>query len=489
VRRGDGRLSHDLLPGEKGPQDACGVFGIYAPGEEVSKLTFFGLYALQHRGQESAGIATSNGEQILVFKDMGLVSQVFDEAALQSLTGHIAIGHTRYSTTGSSTWDNAQPALGPTAHGTVALGHNGNLTNTPELLELLEERQGQGKLFDFMGGHGSDTAVVTALLANEEFGTLAETALELMPRLKGAFSFVFMDETSLYAARDPHGVRPLVLGRLKSGGWVVASESAALDIVGAERVREVEPGEMIVINADGVRSKRFAEASPRGCIFEYVYLARPDTSIAGRSVHVARLQMGKTLAREHPVDADLVIPVPESGTPAAVGFAQASGIPFAQGFTKNAYVGRTFIEPSQTLRQLGIRLKLNPLREVIAGKRLVIVDDSIVRGNTQSAIVAMLRDAGAAEVHVRISSPPVLWPCFYGIDFPTREELAAVGHDTEQVRLNIGADSLGHISLEGMIAATEQSARNLCTACFTGQYPIEPPINARHLLARQEVEF
>ena len=489
MRRGDGRLSHDLLPGEKGPQDACGVFGIYAPGEEVSKLTFFGLYALQHRGQESAGIATSNGEQILVFKDMGLVSQVFDEAALQSLTGHIAIGHTRYSTTGSSTWDNAQPALGPTAHGTVALGHNGNLTNTPELLELLEERQGQGKLFDFMGGHGSDTAVVTALLANEEFGTLAETALELMPRLKGAFSFVFMDETSLYAARDPHGVRPLVLGRLKSGGWVVASESAALDIVGAERVREVEPGEMIVINADGVRSKRFAEASPRGCIFEYVYLARPDTSIAGRSVHVARLQMGKTLAREHPVDADLVIPVPESGTPAAVGFAQASGIPFAQGFTKNAYVGRTFIEPSQTLRQLGIRLKLNPLREVIAGKRLVIVDDSIVRGNTQSAIVAMLRDAGAAEVHVRISSPPVLWPCFYGIDFPTREELAAVGHDTEQVRLNIGADSLGHISLEGMIAATEQSARNLCTACFTGQYPIEPPINARHLLARQEVEF
>ena len=487
MRRGDGRLSHDLLPGEKGPQDACGVFGIYAPGEEVSKLTFFGLYALQHRGQESAGIATSNGEQLLVFKDMGLVSQVFDERALQSLTGHIAIGHTRYSTTGSRTWDNAQPALGPTAHGTVALGHNGNLTNLPELLELLEERQGEGKLFDFMGGHGSDTAVVTALLANEEFDTLAETALELMPRLKGAFSFVFMDETALYAARDPHGVRPLVLGRLKSGGWVVASESAALDIVGAERLREVEPGEMIVINADGVRSERFAEASPRGCVFEYVYLARPDTSIAGRSVHVARLQMGKTLAREHPVEADLVIPVPESGTPAAVGYAQASGIPFAQGFTKNAYVGRTFIEPSQTLRQLGIRLKLNPLREVIAGKRLVIVDDSIVRGNTQRAIVAMLRDAGAAEVHVRISSPPVLWPCFYGIDFPTREELAAVGHDTEQVRRNIGADSLGHISLEGMVAATEQPAGNLCTACFTGQYPIEPPVNALHLLARQDV--
>jgi amidophosphoribosyltransferase len=245
---------------------------------------------------------------------------------------------------------------------------------------------------------------------------------------------------------------------------------------------------MIIINADGVRSERFAEASPRGCIFEYVYLARPDTSIAGQSVHVARLQMGKTLAREHPVDADLVIPVPESGTPAAVGYAQGSGIPFAQGFTKNAYVGRTFIQPSQTLRQLGIRLKLNPLREVIAGKRLVIVDDSIVRGNTQRAIVAMLRDAGAAEVHVRISSPPVLWPCFYGIDFATREELAAVGHETEQVRLNIGADSLGHISLEGMIAATNQPAHNLCTACFTGQYPIEPPASALHLLAHQEVE-
>ncbi len=488
MRGGDGRLNHDLLPGEKGPQDACGIFGIFAPGEDVAKLTYFGLYALQHRGQESAGIAASNGEQILVYKDMGLVSQVFDEGALQSLTGHVAIGHTRYSTTGASTWANAQPALGPTAHGTVALGHNGNLTNTPELLALLEERAGEGKLLDFVGGHGSDTAVVTALLANEEFPTLAETALELMPRLRGAFSFVFMDETTLYAARDPQGVRPLVLGSLPSGGWVVASESAALDIVGATRIREVEPGEMLVIDGEGVRSHRFAVAQPKGCVFEYVYLARPDTTIADRSVHVARLEMGKTLAKEHPVDADLVIPVPESGTPAAVGYAQASGIPFAQGLTKNAYVGRTFIQPSQTLRQLGIRLKLNPLREVIRGKRLIVVDDSIVRGNTQRAIVAMLREAGAAEVHVRISSPPVLWPCFYGIDFATRDELAAVGHDTEQVRQSIGADSLGHVSLEGMIAATHQPATNLCAACFTGQYPIEPPVAARHLLLRQEVQ-
>ena len=487
MRRGDGRLSHDLLPGEKGPQDACGVFGVFAPGEEVAKLSYFGLYALQHRGQESAGIATSNGEQILVFKDMGLVSQVFDEGALDSLTGHIAVGHTRYSTTGSSVWANAQPTLGPTAHGTVALGHNGNLTNTPELLDLLVEREGMAKRMDLQGGKCTDTAVVTALLGSDEHDTLAETALELLPHVKGAFSFVFMDEHALYAARDQYGVRPLVLGELDTG-WVVASETAALDIVGARWVREVEPGELVIIDEEGVHSERFAEANPKGCVFEYVYLARPDTTIAGRGVNAARLAMGKTLAQEHPVEADLVVPVPESGTPAAVGYAQESGIPFAQGFTKNSYVGRTFIEPSQTLRQLGIRLKLNPLREVIEGKRLVIVDDTIVRGNTQRAIVQMLRDSGAAEVHVRISAPPVQWPCFYGIDFATREELAAVGRTVDQVREHIGADSLAHISTAGMIAATEQPAKNLCTACFTGEYPIEPPVDARHLLAIQPVK-
>lgn len=485
MARGDGRLSHDLLPGEKGPQDACGVFGVYAPGEEVAKLAYFGLYALQHRGQESAGIATSDGHKILVFKDMGLVSQVFDEGALEALQGHIAVGHTRYSTTGASTWANAQPTLGPTAHGTVALGHNGNLTNTQELIELLVEREGMAKRLDLKGGKCTDTAIVTALLGSDQYDTLAETALELLPHVRGAFSFVFMDEHALYAARDPHGVRPLVLGELEQGGWVVASETAALDIVGARQVREVEPGEMLIIDGEGVQSHRFADAKPRGCVFEYVYLARPDTTIAGRSVQAARLAMGRALAEEHPVDADLVIPVPESGTPAAVGYAQASGIPFAQGLTKNAYVGRTFIQPSQTLRQRGIRLKLNPLREVIEGKRLVVVDDSIVRGNTQRAIVAMLREAGAAEVHVRISSPPVQWPCFYGIDFPTREELAAVGHSLEDVREQIGADSLGHISLEGMRAATQQPDERLCTACFSGTYPIEPPVDARHLLLSQ----
>jgi len=485
MARGDGRLSHDLLPGERGPQDACGVFGVYGPGEEVAKLAFFGLYALQHRGQESAGIAASDGRKILVFKDMGLVSQVFDEASLEALQGHIAVGHTRYSTTGASTWANAQPTLGPTAHGTVALGHNGNLTNTQELIELLIEREGYTKRLDLKGGKCTDTAIVTALLGAGDHDTLAEAALELLPHLKGAFSLVFMDEHKLYAARDPHGVRPLVLGALPSGGWVVASEIPALDIVGAVFEREIEPGEFITIDADGVRSERFAEAEPHGCIFEYVYLARPDTSIAGRSIQAGRLEMGRTLAREHPVEADLVIPVPESGTPAAVGYAQESGIPFAQGLTKNAYVGRTFIQPSQTLRQLGIRLKLNPLREVIAGKRLIVVDDTIVRGNTQHAIIAMLREAGATEVHVRISAPPVQWPCFYGIDFPTRDELASVGRSVEELRQHIGADSLGHISLEGMIAATNQAESRLCTACFTGQYPMETPVNARHLLMTQ----
>ena len=487
-RRGDGRLSHDLLPGEKGPQDACGVFGVYAPGEEVAKLSYFGLYALQHRGQESAGIAASNGENILVFKDMGLVSQVFDEGALEALQGHLAVGHTRYSTTGASTWANAQPTLGPTKHGTVALGHNGNLTNTERLLELVEERLGAATRDELRGGAGTDTAILTSLLSWNHFETLEETALELLPQVRGAFCFVFMDENNLYAARDQHGVRPLVLGQLASGGWVVASEIPALDIVGATFMREVEPGEFLRINADGVQSQRFAQADPKGCIFEFVYLARPDTSINGRSMNAARLEMGRTLAREHPVEADLVIPVPESGTPAAVGYAQASGIPFAQGLTKNAYVGRTFIQPSQTLRQLGIRLKLNPLREVIEGKRLIVVDDTIVRGNTQRAIISMLREAGALEVHVRISAPPVTWPCFYGIDFPTRGELAAVGHTLEELRIDIGADTLGHISVEGMIAATEQPASRLCTACFTGEYPIEPPVDARHLLMWQPAE-
>lgn len=479
---GDGRLSHDLLPGEKGPQDACGVFGIHARKEEVAKLAYFGLYALQHRGQESAGIAVSTGDKILVYKDMGLVSQVFDEGALNALQGFVGIGHTRYSTGGPSTWVNAQPTLGPTRSGTVALAHNGNLTNVEELLELVRERLGAERHEQLREG-GTDTSLMTALLGWDNFSSLEETVLELLPRLAGAFSLVIMDEDTLYAARDPQGVRPLVLGKLPSGGWTVASETAALDIVGAKWEREIEPGEFLVIDDDGVRTLRYAEAKPKGCVFEYVYLARPDTSIAGRSVNAARLEMGRRLAREYPVEADLVIPTPESGTPAAVGYAQESGIPFGQGLTKNAYVGRTFIQPTQTLRQLGIRLKLNPMREQIEGKRLVVVDDSIVRGNTQRAVVAMLREAGAAEVHLRISSPPVQWPCFYGIDFATRDELIMVGREVEQVREHLNADSLGYISVDGMIEATDIARDRLCTACFTGEYPITPPPHARDLLA------
>ena len=477
MRRGDGLLNHDLMPGEKGPQDACGVFGVWAEGEEVAKLAFFGLYALQHRGQESAGIATADGEKILVFKDMGLVSQVFNESALESLQGHLAVGHTRYSTTGSSHWRNAQPTLGRTAYGTVALGHNGNLTNTAELMELLEQRypDHEGEL---RGGNTTDTAVLTALLSGNPDSSLEATALELLPQVKGAFCLVFMDENTLYAARDPQGVRPLVLGRLERG-WVVASESAALDIVGASYVREVEPGELIAIDENGLRSSRFADTKRAGCVFEYVYLARPDTSINGRVVYESRVEMGRALAREYPVEADLVMPTPESGTPAAIGYSEQSGIPFGHGLVKNSYVGRTFIQPSQTIRQLGIRLKLNPLREVIAGKRLVVVDDSIVRGNTQRALVKMLKEAGAAEVHVRISSPPITWPCFYGIDFASRAELIATGLGVEEVRQSIGADSLGYLSKEGMMAATEQEASSLCTACFTGEYPIELPAAER----------
>ncbi|NNM47882.1 amidophosphoribosyltransferase [Knoellia koreensis] len=484
MARGDGRLTHDLLPGEKGPQDACGVFGVWAPGEEVAKLTYYGLYALQHRGQESAGIATSDGRSILVYKDMGLVSQVFDERSLASLRGHVAVGHCRYSTTGGSTWENAQPTLGGHDRSTVALAHNGNLTNSAELRDLVDAATAtdgtwRGSQRGELGrGNTTDTALVTALLAADPDRSLEAAALDVLPRLQGAFCFVFMDETTLYAARDPHGIRPLVLGRLERG-WVVASETAALDIVGASMIREVEPGELIAIDEDGLRSQRFAEATPKGCVFEYVYLARPDTTINGRVVHEARVEMGRALAREHPVEADLVMPTPESGTPAAIGYAQESGIPYGQGLVKNSYVGRTFIAPSQTIRQLGIRLKLNPLREVIKGKRLVVVDDSIVRGNTQRALVRMLREAGAAEVHVRISSPPVRWPCFYGIDFATRAELIATGIGVDEVCTSIGADSLGYISEEGMVAATEQPRDRLCTACFSGVYPVELPDESR----------
>jgi amidophosphoribosyltransferase len=479
VPGGDGLLTHDLDPTRPGPQDECGLFGVWAPGDEVAKLAYFGLYALQHRGQEAAGIAVSDGSGIVVYKDVGLVAQVFDEPTLASFTGHIAIGHTRYSTTGSSNWENAQPTLRSMPAGTtVALAHNGNLVNTAELARQL------GADVDSQDAT-SDTALVSSLLVSRPDVSVQAAAMELLPTLKGAFSFTFMDEHTLYAARDAHGVRPLVLGRLDRG-WVVASESSALDIVGASFVREVEPGELIAIDEHGLRSERFAPPTPKGCIFEYVYLARPDATIAGRNVYAARVDIGRRLAKEHPVDADLVIPSPESGTPAAIGYAEAAGIPYGMGLVKNAYVGRTFIQPSQTIRQLGIRLKLNPLRDVIRGKRIIVVDDSIVRGNTQRAIVRMLREAGAVEVHVRISSPPVKWPCFYGIDFATRAELIANGLDTDGIRRSLGADSLGYVSLSGLVKATEQPGNRLCRACFDGEYPI--PLPAGDLIGKHVLE-
>ncbi len=469
------------VPDEQEPKEECGVFGVWAPGEEVAKLTYYGLYALQHRGQEAAGIAVADGSQVLVFKDLGLVSQVFDEQTLAAMPGHVAVGHCRYSTTGSTTWENAQPVFRNTAAGTgVALGHNGNLVNTTELASRARDAglMGRGSITAT-----TDSDILGALLAHGAAdSTLEQAALELLPTVRGAFCLTFMDENTLYAARDAYGVRPLSLGRLDRG-WVVASETAALDIVGAAFVRDIEPGELLAIDADGVRSTRFANPTPKGCVFEYVYLARPDSVLAGRSVHATRVEIGRRLAAEKPVDADLVIGVPESGTPAAVGYAQGSGIAYGQGLMKNAYVGRTFIQPSQTIRELGIRLKLNPLKEVIRGKRLIVVDDSIVRGNTQRALIRMLREAGAVEVHVRIASPPVKWPCFYGIDFATPAELIANAASNsadenemlDGVRRAIGADTLGYISRRGMIAATEQPASRLCAACFDGNYPIELP--------------
>jgi len=479
VKRPDGRLTHDILPDEdKHPQDACGVFGVWAPGEEVAKLAYFGLYALQHRGQESAGIAASNGSQILVYKDMGLVSQVFDEETLGTLRGHLAVGHNRYSTTGSSIWENAQPTFRATPHGAIALGHNGNLTNTAELVELVGAARANGEVIGKDRGASSDSDTMTDLLASRSELSLEDAALQVLPRLRGAFSLVFMDETTLYAARDPQGIRPLVLGRLDRG-WVVASETAALDIVGASFIREIEPGELIVVDEDGLRSQRFAPAEPKGCVFEYVYLARPDTTIAGRSVNASRLAMGRRLAVEHPVEADLVIPTPESGTPAAIGYAEQSGIPFGHGLVKNAYVGRTFIQPSQTIRQLGIRLKLNPLKNVIKGQRLVVVDDSIVRGNTTRQIVQMLRDAGAVEVHMRISAPPIKHPCHYGIDMSTREEMIAHERSVSEIAEELGCDSLAYLSLDGVYEAVGGERATHCDACFTGEYPVKGSAGAQ----------
>ena len=467
--------------GAESPKEECGLFGIWAPGEEVARLTYFGLFAQQHRGQESAGIAVSDGHNILVYKDMGLVSQVFSEATLTTLAGDLSIGHTRYSTTGSTTWDNAQPVFKTDGAHSLALGHNGNLVNTADLVA----RAGASR-------HATtDSDLVATLMMNEMVATggMEEAALRVLPTLQGAFCFVMMDERSVYAARDPYGVRPLSIGRLPNG-FVIASETCALDIVGAAFVRDVEPGELVRIDDRGLHSVRFAE-SPRKalCVFEYVYLARPDSRIRDVTVHEARREMGRILAREYPVEADMVIAVPTTGHSAAQGYSEVSGIPYGDGIYKNNYVGRTFIQPSQSLRDLGVKLKLNPLPDSIRGKRLVVVDDSIVRGTTTKQVVAMLREAGAEEVHIRITCPPVKWACFYGIDFPTRQELIGADLAVEEIRAYVGAESLGYLSQEGMIAATGSEPTTFCSACFDGSYPIPVPDHAGKYILEDQLEL
>ena len=445
----------------------CGVFGIRSPGRDVARLAYFGLHALQHRGQESAGIAVSDRGRLTVLRDMGLVTQVFSERTLSGLRGEVAVGHTRYSTTGSAQWANAQPLVQHGRARTVALGHNGNLTNTAR---LRDELAADGVRLTST----SDSETIAALLARDE-RPLADAIGAAMARLEGAYSVVGVADGTLFAFRDPHGFRPLVLGDA-DGAPVVASETCALDLVGAEPVRELEPGELALVDEDGVHVTRAVPQAGAGalCVFELFYLARPDSRLSGVEVHAARVRMGERLADEAPVEADLVLPIPDSGTPAAIGFARAAGIPFSEGLIKNRYVGRTFIQPDQALRRLGVRLKFNPLAEV-AGKRLVVVDDSIVRGNTTRQIVAMLRDAGAAEVHVRISSPPVVSPCFYGIDMADEDELAAAHRSVAEMREHVGATSLSYLTLEGMQWATRLAEEAVCRACFTRRYPTVVP--------------
>ena len=460
-----------------GARDECGVFAVFARDEEIAKLCYYGLYALQHRGQESAGIAVSNGTNILVTKEMGLVNQVFDEARLAGMDGHLGIAHVRYSTTGASTWDNAQPAFKATPSGTgLALAHNGNLVNAVDLART-------------MGSAGdkctSDSELLATMIAEDADVSLEEALARTCSAARGAFSLVVMDESTIYGARDPQGFRPLVIGRLPRGGYVLASETAALDIVGAHLLREVEPGEIVAIDGNGLRTRRFAEAKPAMCLFEYVYVARPDHRFPETTVYAARRRMGALLANEAPVAADLVIPVPDSGTAAGAGYAAASGIPYAEGLVKNRYVGRTFIQPSQSLRQLGIRLKLNPLPDVLDGKRLVVVDDSIVRGNTARQLVAMLRESGAKEVHLRITAPPIRNPCFYGIDMATRAELIGSGLSVEEIRDFVGADSLAYLSLDALVSTTHRAKSALCRACFDGEYPT--PVGNEQISAGKDV--
>ena len=453
-----------------GPRDECGVFAIYGPGHDVARLAYFALFALQHRGQESAGIATAHhGGSIMAIRDQGLVAQVFNEHMLRSLVGDMAVGHVRYSTTGSSEWENAQPIVRDDRR-TLALAHNGNLINAVELHSELRSR-------DVLFNSTSDSEIMAALLATHPADRIEDAVADVVPRLRGAFSTVVMTEEAVLAFRDPQGLRPLALGEIldQDGhpSYCVASESCAFDLIGARYLREVEPGEMVTLTEGGFRSRIVAESERRAfCVFEYIYFARPDSKMAGTVLQVARARMGEILWREAPVQADLVIPVPDSGNAAARGLARAAGLPQDDGFIKNRYVARTFIQPGQELRRQGLRLKFNPLPEVVAGKRLVVVDDSIVRGNTTRQIVQMLREAGAAEVHLRISAPPIQHPCHYGIDMSTRSELIAHGRSTEEIGDELGADSLHYLSLEGVYEAVGVTRANHCDACFTGDYPL-----------------
>jgi len=467
----------------------CGVFGVVLPGGEptdAASIAALGLFALQHRGQESAGLAVSDGGQLMLYKDLGMISTVLDERRLPSLRGQLAIAHCRYSTTGSTVWENAQPTyrLGPRR--ALAIGHNGNLINTRDLLGQLQG--GRSRL-----PASTDTELLTALLADEPAADTIEALQRVLPRVRGAYSLVILDERRVIGVRDPFGFRPLVLGRLPrastgahddglwheddaSSGWCLSSETAALDMVGAEYVRDVQPGEMVILEpGQPPRSVRFAEATPALCVFELIYFARPDSYMEGRNLYEARRKMGIQLAMEHPVDADLVMPVPDTGAPAAAGFAEGSGLPYREGMYRNRYAGRTFIQPSASLRHRGVTIKLNPLREVVNGKRLIVVDDSIVRGTTTKRIVELLRRAGATEVHVRISAPPIYHPCFYGIDTQVATELIASTHTESQIRDFIDADSLGYLSIRGVLAALELPYEQFCFACFDGHYPDPVP--------------
>ena len=447
-------------------RESCGIFGVYAPGEEVARLAFFGLFALQHRGQESSGIATSDGTKIRVHAAMGLVSQVFTEAILDQLRGAISIGHNRYSTTGSSRRFNAQPILVPSPSGEIALAHNGNIVNAEYLRKELEEK---GYAFSTT----TDSEVIVRLIASAPRESLVEKIKYAMSRLEGAYSLVILTRDKLFGVRDPMGVRPLCLGSLNGNGWAIASETCALDHLGAEFLREVEPGEIVLVDGGGVSSFKGGFAEKKAlCIFEYIYFARPDSLINGRRVYKARWAMGEQLASEYPVAADLVIGVPDSATAAGIGYSLASGIPYTEALLKNRYVGRTFIEPEQRLRDLGVKLKFNPMPDVISGKRLVVIDDSIVRGTTTPQVINLLRRAGATEVHLCICAPPIRYPCFFGVDMATRGELIAARKTVPEIAKAIGADSLGYLSVDGLIKAVDLPRESFCLACFTGDYPV-----------------